>query len=363
MKRLGKISITALVIMVFALLGVYLVATAYGIPTDWARPMFGGFTGPANGTEQNDNLKASLDLAHSKLAAQYGCSGSVFFVDSGIDGTAGTSWTTAVGTLDEAVNLCSANAGDLILVAAGHAENLSGADGVDVDKAGITIVGLGHGDLRPTFSYTNANGEFVLGAAGDNSAIYNLKFIATVTTVAHAIDVEAACIGWSIHDCEFVAETTTTDEFVDVITIGAAADNGWIDNCRFLGDPGSNAGPQSCINFIDCDYLRITNCVCFGDRAVACIQNETNPSNHILIKDNTLFNGIIGGNAGLNTEPCIELVATTTGVIQGNYCICNLATKAAAIVAADCYLFENYYNEDESSAGTGGIIGTASDDG
>ena len=64
----------------------------------------------------------------------------------------------------------------------------------------------------------------------------------------------------------------------------------------------------------------------------------------------------------VNTEPGIELLTGSTGVIQNNNIVANLATKAASVVCDNCMLFENYYNEDASSSGTGGIIGTASAD-
>jgi hypothetical protein len=354
MKKSQFISLAALLVMVCIAVcfGMTYDSTYYQQNRSWA----------GSGNTNLDPIYLNMQEVEDYIEANKG-TGVWFYVDSGATGQAnGTSWTDAVVTLDAAVALCTANRGDVIWVAQGHAENLTGADGVDIDIPGVTAIGLGKGDLRPTFSYTNAAGEFVLGAAGDNSSIRNFRFIATVDSVVKAIDVEAACVGWSIIGCEFSAETTTTDEYDDVIMVGAAADKGWIDRCRFLGDPGSNGDPQSCINFVDSDYLRITNCEAFGDRAVACIQNETTASNHILIENNTLFNGIIGGNAGLNGQPCIELVATTTGVIQDNYIVCNLATKAAAVVGADMYLFENYYNEDEGGGATGGIIGTASAD-
>ena len=68
-------------------------------------------------------------------------SGNVWYVDSGATGTdAGTSWTNAALTVDAAINLATASNGDLIRVAAGHAESFAAADGFDLDKAGITII-------------------------------------------------------------------------------------------------------------------------------------------------------------------------------------------------------------------------------
>ena len=58
------------------------------------------------------------------------------------------------------------------------------------------------------------------------------------------------------------------------------------------------------------------------------------------------------------TEPGIELLTGTTGIIANNYIATNLATIAASIVADGCWLFENYYSE--VAPETGALIGTAS---
>ena len=142
--------------------------------------------------------------------------------------------------------------------------------------------------------------------------------------------------------------------------IGDASDHAEVIDCQF------RMGAAGAISAIyldhDADYCRIIGNEVFGDYSTACIVSDTAASDHIIIQGNFLFNGTIGGNAGLNSEPCIELFPTTTGIIANNYCCCNLATMAASIVADDCYLFQNYYNEDESGAATGGVIGTASAD-
>lgn len=61
-------------------------------------------------------------------------------------------------TIDAANNLCTANAGDLILVAPGHTETLTATD-ITLDIAGVTVLGLGSGSLRPTLSMNNALAE------------------------------------------------------------------------------------------------------------------------------------------------------------------------------------------------------------
>ena len=59
-------------------------------------------------------------------------------------------------TLDFAIGQCAANRGDTIMIKPGHAEDIATAAAITADVAGIAIIGLGTGSLRPTFSWTAA---------------------------------------------------------------------------------------------------------------------------------------------------------------------------------------------------------------
>ena len=78
--------------------------------------------------------------------------GSVFWVNSsgGSDGNKGTR-ERPFGTLDYAIGKCTANKGDIILVAPNHAETITGASGITFDVAGITVVGMGNYNQPPRF--------------------------------------------------------------------------------------------------------------------------------------------------------------------------------------------------------------------
>src|SRR3990167_1275260 len=74
--------------------------------------------------------------------------GAIFFVDSTHAAKAdavggGRSPDRPLATIDYAIGLCTASKGDVIYVMPGHAENLTAADGIDCDIAGITIVEIG----------------------------------------------------------------------------------------------------------------------------------------------------------------------------------------------------------------------------
>jgi len=164
-----------------------------------------------------------------------------------------------------------------------------------------------------------------------------------------AIEIEAGSEQVTIAGCLFYANSEGTDEFLECIDTsgGAASDRLTVIGCHFAMGAGS---ANSAICMKDSDYATIVDNVIYGDYAVACINQVTTASNHILIEGNTLFEGTIGGTAGLNAQPCIELLATTTGVIRNNALICDAATANAAVVGADMFLVDNDYTETEAVA-------------
>jgi len=282
--------------------------------------------------------------------------GKIFYVDSAVTASGdGSNWANAKKTPEEAVALCTANRGDVILMAQGHNEAVgTSADQVDLDKAGITVIGLGGGSLKPTFDYDGAvAGTFTIGAA--NVTIVNLRFRCSVSDVNEAIEVEAAGDYFTCLHCDFGHAETATDEFKSAITFQAGADYGDVEDCYF------NSGLQAAVAAIEfsgaCVGARVTNNVVYGDYSTADIYGLTTLSEYLTITDNILWNG---GTNDIGGKPCIQLLTGTSATIARNLCVCNLTTMAAAIVCDKAMLFENYYNEDMSSAGTGGLIGTAS---
>ena len=102
-------------------------------------------------------------------ASNIGSLGNVFYVDSN-DGTDDTAHgfapgSSAFATIDYAVGRCTANNGDVIYVMPGHAETISTATGLVVDVAGVSIIGVGTGALRPTLTLSASASTVSITAA------------------------------------------------------------------------------------------------------------------------------------------------------------------------------------------------------
>ena len=280
--------------------------------------------------------------------------GKVFWVYSGAgsDNNKGT-FDRPFKTIDYAVGKCTADRGDVILVKANHSETITTAADIDIDVAGVSVIGFGTGDNMPMIDFTAAAASFVIGA--NNVTIENLNFHANVAEVVVGVDIDAGIDYACIRRCKFDVETTGTDEFLISIQTNDASNFTLIEGCNIDNGLG---GAVHAIKFTkDTDGTIVRGCTIQGDYSTANIGGITTASTKLDIDGNLLING---GALALGTEPVIELLTGTTGIVRNNYCVCNLATKLAAIAADSVLLFENYYNEDIT--GTGGLIGTVSAD-
>ena len=113
---------------------------------------------------------------------------------AGADSPSAGTFQRPFATLDFAVGQCTANRGDIIFVMPGHAETYSTAtatsDDLTLDVAGVAIVGLGSGSLRPTFTLDTANTVNV-SVTADNVTIYNCSWVSNFLSNAIMFALEA----------------------------------------------------------------------------------------------------------------------------------------------------------------------------
>lgn len=248
----------------------------------------------------------------------------ILFVDSGNtasgldadDTEHGHSFQKPLLTLDYAVGLCTANQGDVILLAPGHAETLSGAADLDIDVSGITIIGLGTGSLMPTFTLGGTDAATTVEINGDNITVKSLRFEGGDTDgTTVCIDIQTGSDYVTLDGLVFW-EPTATMEILGCITLEDGTDQCTIKNCLFMNTvTGSNTFAIK-TEADEHDYLLIENCRFLGDWTDGVLDLNANAIVYPVIKDCLIQNlDATAGNA-------IMLNASTVATIVD----CRIAT-------------------------------------
>lgn len=269
--------------------------------------------------------------------------GNVFFVHSGtgINATGrGESPEAPFASIYYAVSKCTASKGDIVFVMEGHAESLSAATALAV--AGVTIIGLGNGDNRPTVTLTGGTAAgYTIGAK--NIKIANIRFLMTgITAIVAALAPGATSQYFTVEDCEFVMSTTSIIAVQAIKLTHVDASFCTIRRCRFYSPVvGATAAILSGVAH---DRLRVEDCEFDGDFATAAI-NQTTAA---CTKCSFLRNIYYGDNA---SEPIIELYTGSTGVAAYNLSAVATLSAAGSIVGDALWKFENYTNDTFANSG------------
>jgi hypothetical protein len=177
--------------------------------------------------------------------------GAIFFVDSTHAAKAdaaggGKSPDTPLATIDYAVGLCTANKGDVIYVMPGHAETVTAAAGIDLDVAGISVVGLGKGSNKPTITMGTATTATVrINAA--NVTLRGVRLVNDIDSLVQFLDVNADYA--TIEDCDLV--TSSTKEALSFVNLATTKDYLTVRRCRFEQptDPAGTDGGADTARF------------------------------------------------------------------------------------------------------------------
>jgi hypothetical protein len=280
------------------------------------------------------NPKGAFRINGVPMSGAEMTTGNVFFVDSvtGSSGNSGETIGSPLATIDQAINKCTANKGDIIYVMPNHAESLGdNKTSLVPDIAGISIIGIGQGDDVPTITYSGQLSEIEISA--DNIRFKNLRFVAGIDAITLGIDVNAHY--FTMEDCVMDYGTATYD-WVDYIDI-SAFDYAVIKNNRFIAQ-AATAGANTALHLVDANYLVIDGNTFIGDFAEAPIWNITTACVGIMITNNFIYNDDTG-----NADNGISLQAACTGLIAHNSICALYATACATIIdPGSCGMIENY---------------------
>lgn len=244
-------------------------------------------------------------------------SGMIYWVSSTSTGRSDqpTEWgkdpSTPFATLDYAIARCTANNGDIIYLMPNHAESLAAADAVDFDVAGITVIGLGTGADRPTFTFATATAADVEVDAA-NTKIENCVFLCNIASQARMISLTANADGAVLKNCEFREGSASG---LSMVEWTGAADDVLIDSCLFYA-PTAATYDEAILIADTPTRGRIINCSIWGDFDEGGINNAVgNIATNFEIRDCRITNLLAGAEA-------IDLDSAVTGIIAN----CQLAT-------------------------------------
>jgi hypothetical protein len=256
----------------------------------------------------------------------------------------GKGWKKPFATMNYAMNFCTANYGDVVVLLPGHNEGITTAAGIDLDIAGVTVIGTGTGSKMATIDSDHADATFVIGA--DNVTVINLRFRTSADAVTVGVKVEDAVDYATFIGCEWGYAETASDEYATALQFNDASNNGWVQGCAF------HAGAQAAVAAItfnkDTDLTVLADNWFTGTYSTAPILGATTASTNLLITRNHLFTS--------GTADTFNLVAASTGIVSHNIINMNAASAATALDIGNCLSFENYLIADDDVGGTKSAI-------
>jgi hypothetical protein len=269
--------------------------------------------------------------------------GSKFYVNSttGNNNNSGSK-NSPKASIRGALDACTANAGDYIYVLPGYTQTVATAGALDIDVAGVTIVGLGTGTKRPTITLNGATTASITVTEA-NVTIQNFIFVGALDNVATCFTISAAAC--TIDNCEF-RDTSSSSHFLSCILTDAVAnscDGLTVKNCKRFGLAAANTAFISILE----NQARVS----LLDNFV-CDAAATGDVGHFLIMaDKVVTNAEIARNKVMLPSVSSNAVGqfmtgsstTSTGVVHNNY-LASTDTSAALFCTATLTfgLFENY---------------------
>ena len=237
--------------------------------------------------------------------------GQVFFVHAGT-GTNGAGYGRDINapfaTIDYAVGNCTASKGDVIYVMPGHAETISGASSLLMDVAGIQIIGLGYGTLKPVLTFS-ATGS-IINISEPNCRLENVRLLGAIADIVTGITVGGTADGVVLKDIE-IADGGAALEFLVGIAVTTNCHDVTIDGLKFFGLGGSASAAISLAGSHDRSIIR--NCILCGKWSTAAINVSGAASLDVFIYNNFVANAETGTAIGL------KLNAGNTGLAAYNY--------------------------------------------
>jgi hypothetical protein len=274
--------------------------------------------------------------------------GKAYFVNNqtnsnGSNGNSGLSPSQPFSTLAYAVTQVTSNNDDVIYVLEGHTETIAVAGGIACASSGFSIVGLGNGRKRPTFTWSATGSTWTI--AGSNVSLKNLVTTSTVAGVVSMFAVTGAGVTFDTVD---YYEDGTTDALQFILTT-ATADDLTVQNCRWHRGTTAASALSQWIVLTGADRCKITNN--FGVLKGFATSNPINSWIAVVttaclaieITHNRLYDSNSTGNVPILT------IASTTGIVSNN--LMGTSATTTTISYNSCFAFQNFISNEVAKSG------------
>lgn len=281
------------------------------------------------------------DLERAIILARH--KGRTVYVDSAAAaGGNGDSWGGAYTTLAAAA--AAGLADDTVLIAPGHTENIVAAAGIAITKAGTTIIGLGNGKRRPTFTWATLT-TATWTITGANVSIVNIICTSTIVALAKLFSVTAA--GATFDTVDYY-EDGTTDALQFILTTAAAVDL-TVANCHWYRGTTAASALSQWIVLTGADRAKIQNNFGIlkgfttGNPINSWIAVVTTFCVGVQITDNEFYDSNSTGNVPILT------IASTTGVVARNWM--GTSATVTTIGYSSCFAHQNFISNEVAKSG------------
>ena len=275
--------------------------------------------------------------------------GNIWFVDSGIGADivgSGQDPDSPVATLDFAVGLCTADNGDVIYLMPGHAESIASATGCVLDVAGVRVIGLGWGAMRPTLTIDTA-ATALISIEAANVWIENVLVINNFLDIVTAITILAAADGCTLKDVEMRDTSATLGALIQISVATTVADL-TIDGFRYTGIAGGLTAEATNVILAAGSLQRfsLTNSRIYCDTTAAAVSLSTGIPTDLYIENVRLLQTETG--AGL----AIAAHNSGTGLVE-NVVVVNIKNAVKGVTGTGLSVGQNVVYSNAAAAYAG----------
>jgi hypothetical protein len=272
-----------------------------------------------------------------QLAQQFG---NTWYVNSAATaGGNGASPSGAKTTLGAA--LAIAVSGDTILIAPGHTETVSSAAYIAWTQSGITVMGLGNGSLRPTFTWSTTASTITM--AGSNNVLSNIRCTSSVDEMVVMFQITG-----SFNTLDRVDHFETTSAQTIAFATFATGTDCTVSNCFHYQATAATA-TQIWITATSNTRFKLLNntfMLALANAAAGAVFFGVTSTNVLLQGNNVKLTG------GTTLLSAFLSLNTTTGLV----CYNNLAAAVTAETTINdmpgCYSFQTFGTETVDTNGT-----------